>query len=177
VNVYRHVIDADIRMNGISAPKDKAQTNSGQAVGKKQWGSKRGAKATSFGISEAPVDGKYTKQGNTPQASKQQGQNPSMTAWNQGGPQNGQQGQGFGRGGQHKGHPRGGQQGQFRGRGKGPYKGNRNGGYPTATYCSLCGNTNHTAGQGCPYMQDNQGQVIKYQPVQGVCIVEHARRA
>jgi hypothetical protein len=169
VNVYRHVIDADIRMNGISAPKDKAQTNSGQAVGKKQWGSKRGAKATSFGISGAPVDGKYTKQGSTPQASKHQGQNQSMTAWNQGGPQNGQQGQGFGRGGQHKGHPRGGQQGQFRGRGKGPYKGNRSGGYPTATYCSLCGNTDHTAGQGCPYMQDNQGQIVKYQPVQGVC--------
>jgi hypothetical protein len=35
INVYRNVIDADIRMNGISAPKDKAQANSGQAVGKK----------------------------------------------------------------------------------------------------------------------------------------------
>ena len=170
VNVYRHVIDADIRMNGISAPKDRQQASASQAGGKKMWGSKKGAKATSFGISGATVDGKQAKQGTHPQANKQnQGQNQSLTGWNQGGQHDGHYGQGFGKNGQHKGHQKGGQQGQFRGKGKGPYKGNRQGGYPPATYCSLCGNTDHTANMGCPFMQNNQGQVIKYQPTQGVC--------
>jgi hypothetical protein len=169
VNVYRHVIDADIKMNGILAPKDKEKASSGQAVEKEQWGNMREANATAFGISGAPVDGMYAEQGSTLQASKQQGQNQSMTAWNQEYPQNGQYGQGFDREGQQNGHHRDGQQGHFRGRAKGPYQGNRNEGYPIATYCCLCGNTDHTAEAGCPYMQNNQGQVIKYQPVQGVC--------
>ena len=170
VNVYRHVIDADIRANGMHAPKDKLQASTTQAGGKKMWGNKRGAKATSFGISGAPIDGKQAKQGSTPQVNKQnQGQNYSLTAWTQGGQQDGHQGQGFGKNGQQRGHPRGGFQGQNRGRGRGSYRGNRNGGFSQATYCSLCGNTDHTAGQGCPYMQNNQGQVVKYQPIQGVC--------
>ena len=169
VNVFRHVIDADIRANGAAAPKERTQSGQGQAAGKKQWGSKRGAKATSFGISGVQqTDGKQAKQGSTPQASKQ-GQSQSMTAWNQGGPQDGHSGQGFGRGGQHKGHQRGGHQGQSRGRGKGPYRGGKQGGRATSTYCSLCGNVDHTAGDGCPFMRDNSGMIIKYQPTQGVC--------
>jgi hypothetical protein len=172
VNVYRHVIDADIRAHGMATSKDRAPVMAGQAGSKKQWGNKKVGKATSFGISGAPIDGKNAKQGNNPQAGRQNhGQNQSMTAWNQGGPVDGQRGPSFGRNqqdGHSKSHQKGGQ-GQFRGKGKGPYRGNKQGGYPVSTYCSLCGNTDHTAGQGCPFMQNNLGQVIKYQPIQGVC--------
>lgn len=178
VNVFRHVIDADIKANGMAASKDKAPAMAGQASSssRRQWGNsnKKVGKATSFGISGAPVDGTHVKHGPNPQAGRQyQGQNQSLTAWNQGGPVNGHRGPSFGSGrnqqdGQGKGQPKGGQ-GQFRGKNKGPYRGSKPRSYPTATYCSLCGNTDHTAGQGCQYMQNNQGQVIKYQPIQGVC--------
>ena len=36
-------------------------------------------------------------------------------------------------------------------------------------YCSLCGNVDHLAVNGCPYMQADTGVVVDINPTQGVC--------
>lgn len=172
VNVYRNTIDNDIKLNG-TATKEKVLPQQGQGAVKKQWGRKL-AKATTFGISGTQVDGSIAKQSKAqnPQAGGRQGPNQPNTAWKNGGQQGGQQGQSFSNTGNGQGqqYQRGNSNGQRRGRGRGSWRGNnRQGGSQQATYCSLCGNVDHTASQGCPFMVNDQGQRINYQPIQGVC--------
>jgi len=49
------------------------------------------------------------------------------------------------------------------GNGKGKNDGN------PKPYCSLCGQTNHTAVQGCRIMKDNDGNPVRVDPVQQTC--------
>lgn len=176
LNVYRHTIDTDIKANGMHT-KDKVMPQAGQGAVKKQWG-KRMVKATTYGISGAQNDGNVTKQSkaHNPQAGGRQGPNQPNTAWNTGSQSRGQYGHSFsntgnGNGSNGQQNQRGGNHGQrSRGRGRGSWRGNnRQNGATQATYCSLCGNTDHTALQGCPFMVNDQGQRINYQPTQGVC--------
>ncbi len=56
---------------------------------------------------------------------------------------------------------KGGKKGEGNGRGK--VDGN------PKPYCSLCGQTNHTAVQGCQVMKDNGGNPVRVDPVQQTC--------
>jgi hypothetical protein len=52
--------------------------------------------------------------------------------------------------------------------------GNRQGynnrqGFKTKNYCSLCGYKDHLATDGCPYIQDDNGKILKVLPCQTTC--------
>jgi hypothetical protein len=56
----------------------------------------------------------------------------------------------------------------YRGNGNRQNHNNRQG-YRTKNYCSLCGYRDHLATDGCPYIQDDHGKVIKVLPCQTTC--------
>lgn len=174
VNVYRHTIDADIKMYGM-AQKEKTHTTATQGT-KKQWGSKKYKGATSYAISGTPQGA--TSSGQGPIQSTSYGKNQTQKGWNKGGNNsNGYQGQNksYNEPGHHQqgGHGQGnGQKSGYKGKsGKGSWKGNgsKNRGHNDPHYCSLCGNCDHKAVDGCPFMVDDNGARVKFNPVQGVC--------
>ena len=54
-------------------------------------------------------------------------------------------------------------------KGKNPNSNNAHTAPKSGHYCSLCGNVDHVAVNGCPFMITDSGKTIKVNPTQGVC--------
>jgi hypothetical protein len=149
LKVYRSVIDQDIKANGATSYKEKDKVQSDKKSGKK------GKSATSFGIAAGSAAA-------APEASA-----PMVAAANAGGSNQTSapakvQSQGQNQGQQNKGKGNKGFQ-------KGKKKGYGGGSAETPMYCSLCGNTSHTAAMGCDLITGDNGAPINIQPTQSVC--------
>jgi hypothetical protein len=158
LNIYRHTVDIDIKQHGIEtgsrqqkgfAPGAKP-SNTG-ATSKKGWGAKKNS-AKGFALNAGGYAGGQQQQGhqgNTVGSKPPAGHKSDGKGYSKGG-SNGKGKGGFGKGGGYKGHQ--------------SHNAPRQG-----EYCSLCGNIDHKAIHGCPYMVADTGKIIPYQPTQGVC--------
>lgn len=151
--VFRHTIDLDIKQNGY----DNGQKNAKGFVafskqkGKKPTGAKN--KATGYALTAAVNAG-----GQQSGKKDNNGNSTDRTKGNQGSYKHGDHKSG------HQTAPKG---SNYKGKNYNPnhsYSTPRNG-----EYCSLCGNVDHKAIDGCPFIQSDRGVVIKYNPTQGVC--------
>jgi hypothetical protein len=150
VSIWKNTIDVDIKTNGGEQAMHKASKNT--FVSKHGKHHKQGAaKATGYTLSA----------GNTgSQASANVVTQASANVVNTGG-------NGAGKGSSNSHTKADGTKSGYKGRSFNPnhtHKPPQNG-----HYCSLCGNTDHVAINGCPFMTTDHGKNIKVNPTQGVC--------
>ena len=152
-------VDGNVANRGRNPSQPRHNDGNQATIAYGQGGPPKGQRQSQGQVSRNPNQG--SGQQGRHQGQGQQGQYQGQ----------GRQGQFQGRQGQYQGQgpPQRDGNGQFRGKSRGSYKGNR-GGRP-ATYCSLCGNTDHVSKDGCPYITDDNGIPVRYDPIQGVCSV------
>lgn len=142
LTVYKVTIDQDIRQHGVDFSKGKnREQNNGHAGNSKKGGQGKG-RSSSYSVNAGS-----TASTNLVQADQGKGSQPQQ------GNQNGSRKKFYNNKGKKKGN------------GNSQQKSGPQGG----VYCNLCGNVDHKASDGCPFIRADNGMIIKYHPTQSVC--------
>lgn len=148
LNIYRGQIDMDIKREGV---------DTGDRPEKKKWGKNKdnwpkNRQFSTYGVSVQPNKGgaEGGKRKGKEVTNGNKGENKGN--WNNKGKTSG-----------YKNNNSNGYQGNNYPR---PNKGNPN---INGNYCSLCGHNDHRAANGCPFMQADNGTLIKVLPTHSTC--------